>query len=228
MLTLQEVTKLYQKDGQTIRAVDQLSWQVPPGALAVVHGKSGSGKSTLLMMIGGMLNPTRGRITFHDRDLYALSRAARNRFRKESVGFVFQRFHLLPYFTIAQNIGLALAMKHVPDGPDRIRRLAAQLDLTDRLNHYPDELSVGQQQRVAVARALVGEPDLVLADEPTGNLDRENAALILDQLRSVAAAGKIVIAATHDDRLLAHATHRLHLTEGRGVAATQLPSSMQS
>lgn len=111
MLTLTHLTKLYRKNGQTIRAVDDLSWEAPAGAFVVVHGKSGSGKSTLLMMIGGMLTPTTGQVVWQGRDLYALTRAERNRFRKQSVGFIFQRFHLLPYFTVFKNLALPLAMK---------------------------------------------------------------------------------------------------------------------
>lgn len=216
MIELSHVSKTFLKGGKKIHAVDRLCWQVRPGSFSVVFGKSGSGKSTLLMMLGGMMTPTAGAINILGRDLYALSRTRRNAFRKQSVGFIFQKFLLLPYFTVYENIALPLAMKKTATPRERIFAIAQELDLGDRLDHYPAELSVGQQQRVALARALVKDPDIILADEPTGNLDRENGDIVVQRLLAAAAAGKTVIAATHDARLLERAHQKLRLVDGRG------------
>jgi putative ABC transport system ATP-binding protein len=216
MIGIEHVTKTFVKGGKRIRAVDNLDWSAAPGTFCVVYGRSGSGKSTLLMMIGGMMTPSRGRLTVGGRDLYSLSRSSRNAFRRKSVGFIFQKFLLLSYFTVYENIALPLAMKRTDGARDRIVGLARELDLADRLDHYPSELSVGQQQRVAMARALVKDPDIILADEPTGNLDRESGDIIVERLVAAAAAGKTVIAATHDVHLLERAGHRLHLVDGQG------------
>jgi putative ABC transport system ATP-binding protein len=161
------------------------------------------------------MTPTEGQVTVNGGDLYALSRARRNAFRKESVGFIFQKFLLLPYFTVYENIALPLAMKKTADDREQILAIARQLDLGDRLDHYPAELSVGQQQRVAMARALVKAPDIILADEPTGNLDQENGDIIVERLLAAAADGKTVIAVTHDARLLDRAHHKLHIVDGK-------------
>jgi len=218
VIRIENVTKTFLKSGKPIKAVDDLVWHAAPGSLSVIYGKSGSGKSTLLMMIGGMMTPTEGRLTVADRNLYALSHAARNAFRRKSVGFIFQKFLLLPYFTVYENIAVPLAMRGTGMASDRIEAMARELDLHDRLDHYPSELSVGQQQRVAMARALVKDPDILLADEPTGNLDRENAEIIVERLLGAAATGKTVIAATHDLHLLERAEHKLHLIDGRDGA----------
>ncbi len=215
MIELCNVSRTFMKNGRRIAAVDALSWQAQPGSFTVVYGKSGSGKSTLLMMIGGMMTPTAGQLSVNGSDLYALARARRNRFRQDAVGFIFQKFLLLPYFTVYDNIALPLAMRKTAGAREKILTLARELDLSDRLDHYPAELSVGQQQRVAMARALVKDPDIILADEPTGNLDRENGEIIVERLLAAAAAGKTVIAATHDIHLLERAQHRLHLVDGR-------------
>ena len=216
MIEMKNITKTFLKGGRKIKAVDGLCWQAARGTFSVVYGKSGSGKSTLLMMIGGMMMPTEGQITIRGRDLYALSRARRNEFRKESVGFIFQKFLLLPYFTVYENIALPLAMKKTDKAHEKILAIAQTLELGDRIDHYPAELSVGQQQRVAMARALVKDPDIILADEPTGNLDQENGNIIVERLLAAAVAGKTVIAATHDAHLLERAHHKLRIVDGRG------------
>jgi len=219
MIELKNITKAFMKGGRKIKAVDGLCWQAAPGTFSVVYGKSGSGKSTLLMMIGGMMTPTAGQITVRGCDLYALSRASRNQFRKESVGFIFQKFFLLPYFTVYENIALPLAMKKTDKAHEKILAIAQSFDLGNRIDHYPAELSVGQQQRVAMARALVKDPDIILADEPTGNLDQENGDIVVERLLAAAAAGKTVIAATHDVHLLERAHHKLRIADGKGYDA---------
>ena len=217
MIEIQNVTKSFSKNGHEIMAVSDLSLTIEKGTFSVVYGKSGSGKSTLLMMIGGMMTPDNGRVVIDGSDLYMLSRGERNKFRKESVGFMFQRFHLLPYFTVYENIALPLAMNKVSDVDDKVSDITKMLGISDRMKHYPSELSIGQQQRVAMAKALVNNPDVILADEPTGNLDSENGNIVVDQLRSVAQSGKIVIAVTHDLSLLDCADNKIKIVDGISV-----------
>ncbi|MCA1809795.1 MAG: ABC transporter ATP-binding protein [Kiritimatiellia bacterium] len=217
MLTLAKISKTFGSGSARVQAVQDISWDLAPGSLAVVYGRSGSGKSTLLMMMGGMLTPSAGRICFQGENLYDGGGRRLRLFRRQSVGFIFQRFHLLPYFNIHDNIALTLSMRGRAPGRAAIRQIAGALGLADRMRHFPSELSAGEQQRVALAQALAGDPDIILADEPTGNLDRGNARLITGQLRAAADAGKIVVAATHDARLLQAADRRLLLEAGQAA-----------
>ena len=214
MIKIQNMTKVFKKNGNEITAVSDLSLEIEKGTFSVVYGKSGSGKSTLLMMIGGMMTPDIGSVIVGGQDLYTLSGRKRNKFRKQSVGFMFQRFHLLPYFTVYENIALPLAMNKVSDISDKVSDITNMLGIADRMKHYPAELSIGQQQRVAMAKALVNNPDIILADEPTGNLDSENGDIVVEQLRSVAGNGKIVIAVTHDLSLLDCADNKIKIVDG--------------
>jgi putative ABC transport system ATP-binding protein len=183
-----------------------------------VHGPSGSGKSTLLLMLGGMLPPDKGSVLFDGHDIYRWSPGRRNRYRKESVGFVFQRFFLVPYLTIFDNIRLRLVLQGQSRNIEStIRKLAERFRIEDRLNHRPGELSVGEQQRAAVARALVGEPAIILADEPTGNVDEENAEIIKTCLLAEACNGRTVVMVTHNRQFLNMSTKNLCLTAGRVI-----------
>jgi putative ABC transport system ATP-binding protein len=217
MVEVKNLTKTYHKYGGIVNAVANLNCRFEEGRFSVVYGKSGSGKSTLLMTIGGMMTPTEGQIIIGNDDVYALSSFRRNLFRRKSVGFIFQKFLLLPYFTVYNNIALPLAMSKSEDYRGKILKIAESLGLSNRINHYPYELSVGQQQRVAMARVLVKNPDIILADEPTGNLDKENREIIVSVLLAAKSEGKTVIAATHDEYLLNEADNSLHLEEGRAI-----------
>ena len=212
MLELRKATKTYSKGGRSVRAADQVNCVVKPGDLLVVHGPSGSGKSTLLLMLGGMLPPDRGTVLFEGHDIYRWSPARRNRYRKESVGFV-------PYLTLFDNIRLRLILQGRSRNMDStIRKLAERFRIEDRLNHRPGELSVGEQQRAAVARALVGGPAIILADEPTGNVDEENAEIIKNCLLTEAENGRTVVMVTHNRQFLNMSTKNLCLTAGRVIA----------
>ena len=216
MLELRNATKIYSKGNRKLKAADQVSCVIETGDLLVVHGPSGSGKSTLLLMLGGMLPPDEGSVLFDGQDIYRWSHSRRNRYRKESVGFVFQRFFLVPYLTGFDNIKLRLVLQgRDGDAESIIRDLAERFHIEDRLNHRPAELSVGEQQRAAVARALVGEPAVILADEPTGNVDEENAQIITSCLLTEAQKGRVVIMVTHNRHFLKMSTKQLHLTAGR-------------
>lgn len=218
MLRLENVSKHYRKNGQLIHAAHGLNLEADPGDLLVIHGPSGSGKSTLLLMMGGMLPPDEGCVLFKSDDLYQWSCTRRNRYRKNAVGFVFQRFFLVPYLNVYDNIRISLAIQgQRPDQAQLIKTVAQRLCIEDRLNHRPIELSVGEQQRVAIARALVGEKKIILADEPTGNLDVNNTEIVAQCLKTAAQNGCIVLMATHNQSLLELGTRRLHLDNGQIV-----------
>ncbi len=206
MIELRDVELRYD-DTVALRDVDL---ELPAGEFAIVRGPSGSGKSTLLLTIGGMLRPTRGSVRFQGHDLYAIDERARGRLRGTDIGFVFQMFHLVPYLDLVQNVLLAGGdgATRSPERIDRARATLERVGLQDRMHHTPAELSAGERQRVAVGRALFHEPKLVLADEPTGNLDPDNADAVLDLLSEFHQGGGTVILVTHaragDDRATAH------------------------
>jgi putative ABC transport system ATP-binding protein len=215
VLQLCKATKEYSKTGRTIRAVDELDLELTPGELAVVHGPSGSGKSTLLLMLGGMLPPDQGKVLYDGRDIYNGS-ASPNRYRRQAVGFVFQRFCLIPYLTLYDNIRIPLALANY-NGPTEqvIGELARMLRIEDRLGHRPSELSIGEQQRAALARAIVGDKKIILADEPTGNLDVANIKIVTDCLVQLSQQGRIVVMVTHNPSLLDIATRSLRIEAGK-------------
>jgi ABC-type lipoprotein export system ATPase subunit len=187
---------------------------IEPGRFVSVQGPSGCGKSTLLMVVGGLNRPTTGGVRVAGEDLAAMSPAARARFRARRIGFVFQTFHLLPYLTVLENV-LTAALPG--DGAESRRRATEMLDrfqLSHRLRHRPGELSTGECQRVAIARAMINQPDLILADEPTGNLDPANAAGVLELLSDFHRSGGTVLLVTHQDSAAHYAERTIHLREG--------------
>ena len=217
MIAAEDVSRIYRPGTPAeVRAVDGVSLVVPAGAFVVLTGPSGSGKTTLLALLGGLDRPTGGRVVFAGRDLGACSEAERARTRRR-VGFVFQDFALLPGLPVWENVTYPL----VPDGvgrPERRRRAAealAGVGLAGRLTDDPAELSGGEQQRVAVARALIRQPEVVIADEPTASLDEASAGRVIDLLLAAHRAGATVVAGTHDPRLVAAATARFALAAGR-------------
>ena len=219
MLELKNVSKIYARRGTEVRAADNASFTVENGELLAIQGPSGSGKSTLLLIMGAMLKPDRGTVLFNGTPLYKKSATLRNRIRRNHIGFLFQRFFLIPYLSVKDNIRMPLRLRGDRAGENKISDLAEQLGITHRLDHRPFELSVGEQQRAALARAIVAEPDLILADEPTGNLDTENSEIIADCLVRQSREGRTVIMVTHSTALPEIATRRLHLADGKIVPA---------
>jgi ABC-type lipoprotein export system ATPase subunit len=192
-----------------------LNLEVDAGEFLVLHGPSGSGKSTLLLTAGGMLPPDSGRVLFEADDVYAWSPARRNRYRRENIGFVFQRYFLIPHLSVLDNICVPLAIRGSLAGSgEEVGRLARRLRIDHRLGHYPRELSAGEQQRAAVARAMVGGKTLILADEPTGNLDAPNAEIIAECFAEEHERGRTILLVTHDRSLLDIGTRKLRLQEG--------------
>jgi len=231
MLHVRDATKSYTKQGRTIHAARQLSFHADQGELIVVHGPSGSGKSTLLLMLGGMLPPDSGSVACNGQEIYCGSLAKRNRYRKHTVGFVFQRFFLMPYLSVRDNIAMSLSLQgRRNEARDAVTELAGRLGIEGRLAHRPSELSVGEQQRVALARALVGGQKLILADEPTGNLDPRNAEIIARCLIDESHKGRTVILATHDPVLLDIAPRRIRIESGqlRDSARDHRPETIAS
>lgn len=205
--------------GVRVKAVDNLSLEVAAGEFVAVHGPSGCGKSTLLFLLGGLLEADAGSVHVAGEPLTGRSPNARARLRGERIGFVFQRFHLIPYLTVRDNVlaaGLAAGSGQAQNA-DRANTLLERLGLMERATHLPSELSVGEQQRTALARALFLEPPLLLADEPTGNLDPENRDLLLAELQACAASGQAVVMVSHDEVAIAAAAHRLEMADGRWV-----------
>lgn len=215
-LRFDEVTTIYHTAHGEVRGLDRVSLDVQAGEFVVLRGPSGCGKTTLLLTAGGMLRPTSGRVLVDGQDLYALSRSERNRFRRRHLGFVFQMFHLLAYLDVYENVLLAAGPE---DGPksmvrERARDLLQRLGLESRERHRPAALSTGERQRTAIARALLNQPKLILADEPTGNLDPENAAEALRQLKNYHATGGTILLVTHGAAADAHANRVLDMRAG--------------
>ncbi len=218
------LTRHYRRGRSEVRALEGVSLQVERGEFLALVGASGSGKSTLLNLLAGLDTPTSGQIDIEGVLLGSLSRRALSRYRALRVGMIFQSFNLIPHHTALRNVELAMYFNETPAPERRIRAhtILTRLGLEDRLDHRPADLSGGEQQRVAIARALVKNPDLLLADEPTGNLDRENAALIADLISGLNREGLTVIVATHDQAMAQSHAHRvLRMEYGRILSGTR-------
>jgi putative ABC transport system ATP-binding protein len=217
MMELVGVTKLYQQGRRCVEAVRGVSLTVEPGEFVTIMGPSGSGKSTLMHLLGALDTPTSGKALFLGRDLAAMSDRERSLLRRTRIGFVFQFFNLLPTLTAAENVALPLLLGKQPHARSVARATEAleRVGLRDRAEHFPDELSGGEMQRVAVARALVTDPDAVLCDEPTGNLDSANSQEILNLLRGLPESGKrSVVMVTHDPNSAAYGDRLFHIRDG--------------
>ncbi len=219
MIRLEQVSKQFQGRRGPVRALDSVDLQIADGEFVAVRGPSGSGKSTLLLTLAGMIRPTTGTVTVRERDLYTLSSQGRSRFRAENIGFVFQMFHLVPYLSVLENVLLPARLARpgadAPDARDRALTLLERFGLQERLDHRPAELSTGERQRTAIARALLNDPWLLLADEPTGNLDTETGAAVMDCLAELHRAGKTIVLVTHDPGVDERAERVLKLRAGR-------------
>ena len=217
MIRIENLGKRFQRKHGAVDAICDLSMTVEDGDFISVTGPSGSGKSTLLLMMGGMTSPTTGRVLWNQASIFDMSPAKRAMWRESAVGFVFQAFNLIPYLNVHDNVGMALSLSgRMPAGYDgRIRSLLERVGLIDRQDHLPNELSVGQQQRAALARALVKNPQIILADEPTGNLDRETAKEVLSILKSLNEEGRTIVLITHDPDIARMAKRSVRIVEGR-------------
>jgi putative ABC transport system ATP-binding protein len=224
LYNLEGASKFFQRGPTTVRALDGIDMEIEPGEFVALEGPSGSGKTTLLQLLGALDRPSSGRVLFEDRDLASMPDNGLAELRLRSFGFVFQQFNLIPTLTAVENVEAKLAPTGVRDAELRARALTllAEVGLSERATHLPAHMSGGEQQRVAIARALVVEPRVVLADEPTGNLDSATGADIIELLAGLAAEhGATVIVATHDVELASRAPRRVAIRDGRlaGLAA---------
>jgi len=219
LVDIQDARKTYQGASGQVLAVDGVSLSVDGGEFVAVQGPSGCGKSTMLLIAGGLLTPESGSVQIGGEDPYALTADARSKFRADNIGFVFQQFHLVPYLSVLDNVLAPSIATGSKDAEQRARELLDRFGLSHRLEHTPGELSSGERQRTALARALLNEPKVLLADEPTGNLDTENATEVLKHLREFAASGGAVLLVTHDAQAAAAADRIIHLRDGKLDAA---------
>ncbi len=217
MISCQAVSKVYPSKTGEVRSLDQFDLEISQGEFLVVRGGSGSGKTTLLLALGGMLRPSSGSIKLKDQDLYGISNHDRAQLRSRSIGFVFQMFHLIPYLNVLDNILLAHPGKQDNSIRERGRALMTDLGIGHRLHHRPAELSAGERQRAAIGRALLNQPDLILADEPTGNLDPDNTDEVFKHLNQFHKAGGTVVVVTHGQAANEFADRVIQLDNGRLV-----------
>ena len=218
MIELRGVSKTVQSGDHPLTILHPLDYSIRSGQFVAIVGPSGSGKSTLLGLLAGLDAPSTGAIVIDGTDITRLSEDALARLRGEKIGFVFQFFHLVPSLTAVENISVPMEIAGRRDAMARARQLIAEVGLADRAHHYPSQLSGGEQQRIAIARALANDPPIVLADEPTGNLDSGTGRIILDLLMNVRRTrGATLVLVTHDAELAALADTRLALRDGRQV-----------
>jgi putative ABC transport system ATP-binding protein len=217
-----DLRKVYRVGKVDVQALRGVNLRVKRGEFLAIVGPSGSGKSTLFHIIGGLTPPTSGEVRVDDQDLIALTDAGRTSLRKRKVGFVFQKFNLLPNLTARHNIAVARFIAGLPDKPDpQFEELLRVLGIDRRLDHKPNALSGGEQQRVAIARAIANHPAILLADEPTGNLDTENSKAVLDVLRDLnERLGQTILMITHNPEAAAYAHQTLHMRDGRILEET--------
>jgi len=224
LIRLEGVTKIYRTPDVETHALDDVSMSIQRGEYVAIGGPSGSGKTTLLSLLGLLDTPSAGKYHFNSRDVSELSRAERARIRSRQIGFIFQAFNLIGDLTVWENVELPLTYRALPSAERKARVTDAlgKVGMSTRANHFPSQLSGGQQQRVAVARAVVVHPILLLADEPTGNLDSKNGESIMRLLRELHGDGATICIVTHDDRYERHAERTIHLFDGRIVDSLPL------
>jgi len=221
MVPLVQVDQLEKRFGE-VRALDRVSFDVEAGEWIAIMGPSGSGKTTLINILGGLDHPSAGRVVVDGLEIGSLGERELTRYRADKIGFVFQQFHLIPYLTALENVMLAQYFHSITDEKDAAEALC-RVGLSDRLQHVPAELSGGEQQRVAIARALINQPKLILADEPTGNLDEANEAVVLKLLHELHDTRHTILVVTHSQAIGNLADRRVELEHGR-LARISAPS----
>lgn len=218
IVKVENLTKIYGKGDTEVRALDNVSFSIPQGQFVAIVGPSGSGKSTLLHILGGVDTPTSGSVQIGGTDISKLDETALAIFRRRQIGLIYQFYNLLPILTVEENLTLPLLLDGRKPDKQQIRSLVATLGLSERLGHLPNQLSGGQQQRVSIGRALVNNPALVLADEPTGNLDSENSREIIALLRRFnRESNQTVVIITHDERIALSADRIISVEDGKIV-----------
>jgi len=219
MFKIERVSKIYNKQGQLVKAIDEVSLDIPKADFLAILGPSGSGKSSLLLMLGGMLSPTLGKVLLDGRSLYDLSINDLAEVRQKKIGFVFQTFNLIPYLTALQNVQVPLLLSGLNEKEQlkKATHLLERMGLGERMHHKPSELSVGQQQRVALSRTLANDPEIILADEPTGNLDSERSGDVINFFSELNQEGRTIIMVTHDRQIAKQAKRSISISDGKVV-----------
>lgn len=228
-IEIRDLVKEYHSGNERIFAVNNLSLDIDYNDFVILLGQSGSGKSTLLTMLGGLNEPTSGKIVVDEIDLYKLNSKQRADFRREYIGFIFQNFQLLPYLTVEENVMLPLAISEITkaEQKDIVASLLSKVNLLDKAKRLINELSGGEQQRVAIARALVNDPLIILADEPTGNLDSKTSTDIMNIFTELNSEGKTVIVVTHNREYIKYANRSVELSDGKIIKANYLPNEIE-
>ena len=220
LVSLESISKTYGQNGRQVNALDNVDFTLDTGEFVAIQGPSGCGKSTLLMTLGGLLRPNHGNVLIDGTSVYSISANERAALRARTIGYVFQQFHLVPYLSIFDNVMAARIGKGAAEKKqyaDRAEALIDQFGLSDRKSHRPGQLSTGERQRTALARALLNSPKLLVADEPTGNLDQKNAESVLQHMSEFAKNGGAVLLVTHDDRAAESAQQVRHMKDGNFV-----------
>lgn len=216
ILTIENLSKIYGTGESAVKALDDVSFSVQKGEFVAIIGPSGSGKSTLLHMLGGVDRPTGGKVYVQDTDMYTLDETQLAIFRRRQIGLIYQFFNLIPVLTVEENITLPLLLDQQKVDPKQLADLVNTLNLQHRLNHLPNQLSGGQQQRVSIGRAIIGNPAIMLADEPTGNLDSRNSSEIMVLLKMLNKTyHQTLIVITHDERIALQADRIISIEDGR-------------
>ncbi len=229
LIQITDLTKVFYTDEIETHALSGIHLTVKQGEYVAMSGPSGCGKSTLLSIIGLLDTPTTGKYHLNGQPVENLDFAERSRIRNQEIGFIFQSFNLIGDLTVYENVELPLTYRQKMSASDRKARVMEALErvgMAHRIRHYPSQLSGGQQQRVAVARALAGKPSILLADEPTGNLDSRNGEAVMELLQKLHAEGATICMVTHDPRFAAHAQRQIHLFDGKVVAEDELNNLM--
>ena len=215
IIKAKQLSKIYGSNNKKVIALNNVNLEINSGEFVSVIGPSGSGKSTLLHILSGLDNPTSGQVLLDDKDIYKHTEKELSALRRKSFGFVFQQFNLLPVLTASENISMPVLLDKKQPDKGYLNEISSLLGIADRLNHLPHELSGGQQQRVAIARALIAKPDIIFADEPTGNLDSKSGSEVMNLLiKTSKQFGKTLVVITHDDRIAKLADRKISIIDG--------------
>lgn len=215
MLEVQNLEKTYKGPEGLLKAIEDISFSAKTGEFLAIQGASGSGKTTILLCVGGLQAPDKGSVVIGGKNPYRMTPNGRAQFRASNMGFVFQQFYLIPYLNVMDNVLAPSGALPNPEAKERAQELIDLFNLNDRIGHKPSELSTGEQQRTAMARALLNNPKLLLADEPTGNLDKENAEIVLNYLKEFAQSGGVALMVTHSDEAASYANRIIRLRNGK-------------
>lgn len=226
ILRVESLSKIYGKDENKVKALDNVSFSINKGEFVAIIGPSGSGKSTLLHLLGGVDIPTSGRVFVGDTNMYGLNETQLAIFRRRQIGLIYQFYNLIPVLNVEENITLPLLLDGRKKDDKQFKEIIDHLDLSNRINHLPNQLSGGQQQRVSIGRALINNPSIILADEPTGNLDSKNSAEILELLKHANKRyNQTLIIITHDEKIALQADRIISIEDGKIVRDEELKNT---